>query len=508
MDLEYVNPNDRYDIGLFNRNFRAIEEAINSGTGGGVPLDPEIVYHTERPPDWLPMPEAAENEMYMLVHILPGHSEQIGFRCAPAWQVTVESGTVSDGRFVAKGEIIYDQVPQQICRFALFADDYPDMPMTSDGFRQVLLRISGNIEIFEINQCRAGGGIVEIFCDLPRAKTCKLGFNNASYTHRLLPTLRFFRGRLPELTDAGGMFAYCQSLISCMPGIGGKLINADAMYKECKSLLAIEPVETGQVKLFGQMFYGCEGLRAIPPLDTANGTNFEYAFYKCHSLRSIPELDTGKGTSFKNFCYGCESLRIVPPLDTSSGKNFAGMFGECHELRSIPPLDTGKGTDFAGMFRGCYVLQEVPKLDLTGATSVTQMFLGCLGIRTARGFKAPALTGSAGASGLFSGCTALASVKDLVICPKPAASANTPQSEFKGCALRELTFGAYPEGWTGASFDLSGQQLDHAALIKLIDSLPEITQARKLTLTGNPGAAELMDAEKAVATAKGWEVIV
>ena len=51
---------------------------------------------------------------------------------------------------------------------------------------------------------------------------------------------------------------------------------------------------------------------------------------------------------------------------------------------------------------------------------------------------------------------------------------------------------------------LIDSSLGHTAIVAFFDSLPAITSEKAITLTGNPGVSELTDAEKAIATDKGW----
>lgn len=79
-------------------------------------------------------------------------------------------------------------------------------------------------------------------------------------------------------------------------------------------------------------------------------------------------------------------------------------------------------------------------------------------------------------------------------------------SAFTNCAIiREVTFfgETTPGGYT---IDLSYKKLNHDALVKMIASLPVATAAATITITRNPGASELTDAEIAVATAKNWTI--
>ncbi len=62
-------------------------------------------------------------------------------------------------------------------------------------------------------------------------------------------------------------------------------------------------------------------------------------------------------------------------------------------------------------------------------------------------------------------------------------------------------------GWAGCDIALPNTSLSHGAIVALIESLPAITAAHTLTLTGAPGCAELTEEEKAAAAAKNWTVV-
>ena len=73
--------------------------------------------------------------------------------------------------------------------------------------------------------------------------------------------------------------------------------------------------------------------------------------------------------------------------------------------------------------------------------------------------------------------------------------------------LQKLTFAGNttPGGFT---IRLTAARLSHKALVEMINSLPTATNAATITITNNPGAAALTDAEIAVATAKNWTVTI
>ena len=103
-------------------------------------------------------------------------------------------------------------------------------------------------------------------------------------------------------------------------------------------------------------------------------------------------------------------------------------------------------------------------------------------------------------SNMFSYCDSLTAI------PQLDTSAVTNMSNmFKSCtSLTAIAFNGSVTGWAGYAVSLSNCSLGHAAIVAFFNSLPTITSAKAITLTGNPGVSELTDAEKAIATGKGW----
>ena len=76
---------------------------------------------------------------------------------------------------------------------------------------------------------------------------------------------------------------------------------------------------------------------------------------------------------------------------------------------------------------------------------------------------------------------------------------------FSSCfALSSVLLDASVSDWVGCSFSLGDCSLPYASIIALFNSLPTITSTATITLTGNPGVSELTDADKSIATEKGW----
>ena len=153
-----------------------------------------------------------------------------------------------------------------------------------------------------------------------------------------------------------------------------------------------------------------------------------------------------KMNSMFNACY---SLMAIPQLGTSSVMNMNSMFDNCYSLMAIPQLGTSSVTNMRSMFRSCYALTAIPQLDTSLVTDMSYMLDTCY-----------SLTSIA----LYNAVT----------------------------------------GWAGCAIALNECSLGHTAIVAFFNSLPTITSAKAITLTGNPGVSELTDAEKAIATGKGW----
>ena len=440
------------DTDTFASYAEKIADIESGSTGAGTPPDPMKVYLKTRPADWLPMPEPQDDEMYLLFHIPDEVSSLIAFTATCTGNYTVETGTMVDGTFTAQTSASIASGAKYEAE--LFAEDYGDL--TGDGFKQVMLKVSGtDILTWEpsthskkaapSNFC--GWNIMEIACRLPSGTRVVCG---NTIENRALKKLRYFTWvGANSATSMYQRFWYCFSLTTVLQLDTSKVTNMSSMFYKCCSLAAIPPLNTSEVTDMYQMFQYCYSLTAIPQMDTSKVTGMNSMFCGCYSLTAIPPLNTSNVTDMYRMFNGCYSLTAVPELDTSKVKSISGMFGGCFSLTTIPPLDTSKATSMSNLFEGCYALMEIPPLNTSKVI---------------------------GMSNLFKDCYSLGSVR------------------FKP----EVT------NWTGIAISFAGCSLSHAAIVQLFESLPTITAAKAITLTGNPGVGELTDAEKAIATQKGW----
>ena len=462
---------------VWPEGFKTAVDGIQTG-GGSIsgPLDPVEVYNNTRPSDWLPMPTPAENEMYLLFHIHDGVSSLLAFTVTCTGNYTVALGTVSNGSFVQMSSTTVASKSKYEAE--LFADDYGYL--TSDGMKQVMVKVSGtNILTWEPSTHSkktspsnfAGWSIIEISCNLPSGTKVACGSANGNLS---LKKLRYFAW-------------YGKNAVKYM----------DSMFSNCNSLTAIQQLDTSVVTNMGYMFSNCNSLTAIPQMDTSAVTNMSYMFAHCNSLAAIPQMDTSAATSMSSMFGSCYSLAAIPQMDTSAVTNMNSMFSNCYSLTAIPQMDTSAATNMGSMFYNCNSLKAIRQLDTSVATSTNGMFRGCNSLTAIPQMDTSAATNM---GSMFADCNSLTAIQQL-----DTSVATNMSSMFSNCNyLASIAFNDSVTGWAGYNVSIKDCSLGHEAIVAFFNSLPTITSAKAITLTGNPGVSELTDAEKAIATGKGW----
>ena len=157
-------------------------------------------------------------------------------------------------------------------------------------------------------------------------------------------------------------------------------------------------------------------------------------------------LPPNKPFSCREMFNGCTSLTTIPEMDTSYVNDMYCMFQNCKSLSTIPPMDTSQVTTMRSMFLFCDSLTSVSEMNTSIVTDMVDMFLGC-----------ESLTDLGGFVGLK--CTL-----NLSYCPK----------------------------------------LTHGSLMAVINKAADVTTSPATIILGSTNLAKLNDAEKAIATSKGW----
>lgn len=379
--------------------FPARISAIPSGgSTPSTPLDPQEVYNTTRPADWLPMPMPNENEIYLLFHIPDGVSSLIAFSVSHTGDCTVALGTVTNGVFVQQSTTNLSSSKYEA---ELSADNYGNL--TNDGFKQVMIKVSGeNITSWAKTSHSkksnptsfSNWNIVEIACNLPNCTRVECG--DTSYDYRALSKLRYY-------TQYGT----------------NKIVSTTNMFSYCRSLVAIPQLYTAMVTSMGAMFSNCRSLVAIPQLNTGKASGMSSMFSDCCSLTAIPELDTYNVTNASSMFSGCYSLAAIPSdmfLWSSNIKSMTSIFANCSSLIDVPVLNVTAVTDTIIDFSGCRSLSKVkvfsPSYTSTGKyalsfatcslghAAIVALFNSLPTITSASLKKAITLTGNPGVSEL------------------------------------------------------------------------------------------------------------
>ena len=160
-------------------------------------------------------------------------------------------------------------------------------------------------------------------------------------------------------------------------------------------------------------------------------------------------LDFSQRTSLYSAWEDCSLLTEFPMIDTSNCTNFSQAWYGCYSLKSFPALDFSKGETFDFAWEGCRALTEFPALDLHNGSSIRDAWIGCSSLTTLGGFGAISADIDLSASNLLT-------VDSIMNVINQAADLNS-----LGITGKKMTF-------------------------------------------GSTNLAKLSDAQKSIATSKGW----
>lgn len=291
-------------------------------------------------------------------------------------------------------------------------------------------------------------------------------------------------------------------------------------WTDCRSLQSFPYINTSKGTNFVYTWSGCSYITEFPILDFSNGIDFCGAWRDCKALTSFPSLDLSNGTDFERTWYGCSNIREFPALNLSKGVNFSNAWYGCSYMTTFNGVDLSAGTNFSYAWYDCNAMQYFNPINMNNAINLDHAWYRCYGI-----VEFPMID----TSKVFSFRSAWEGCMSLQIFPQFDLSAGTDFiSAWKDCNITDmpqldLSNGVYFNyAWDGchnlvnlggfgaikASIDLSDSDVLN------VDSIMNvITQAADLnslgitgkTMTfGSTNLAKLTDAQKAVATNKGW----
>lgn len=292
-------------------------------------LDPDVVYVTTRPKDWLPMPTPGDDEIYILCHIIDGLTETIRFRVYGSSDCVVELGTVVEGAFVAQ-ETFSSVTGTEFVK-TLDSADYGNL--TSDGRKQCMVRVKGGVTTFNGVTSIGPHPGVEVVCGI-------------------------------DLT--GVQFGYVADTARCW-----------------KDLQYVSFVGNGGAKSFNQAFYYCASLKCIRCEKENIVTDLRSAFRDCYSLIALSNNIVGgsDGAVSANYLFQNTTLQKVSEFKaTLSSANM--MFASSKLSRiDMASIDTSAAGDFGGFCRYGYSFAEVLNINISALTTTSFMFTHMYNLR-------------------------------------------------------------------------------------------------------------------------------
>jgi surface protein len=469
-------------------------------------------YKNNRPKNWpyfpLPSEMTEEDDVIYLLY------DATDFRCCPAFSASFTSCTCTLYKYMDT-EVVSEEILSLTSDTTMYLQ-YDDSQENYNTFNYVLIKLQGSItkigtykskfngvtdtsgyvsELIEISgKCNAcvitnpkfhphikyysflgvsSTSTVNMFSDcrtlqaIPDLDTSNVtkmsGMFSGCNSLKTIPLLD-----TSKVTDMYNMFYHCNSLHTIPLLDTSHVTNMGSMFSSCYSLQTIPELNTSNVTSMSSMFYNCYSLQTIPLLNTSNVTTMDMLFSGCSFLQAVPELDTSKVVSMNSMFYYCRSLQTIPLLDTSNVKNMKQMFYYCYPLQAIPELDTSNVTNMSGMFNACYHLQSIPELNTNNVTDMSSMFYSCRSLQTIPELNTSNVTNM---GSMFQTCSSLQRIHIL----NPAVS-----------------------------FSISSSNMfQREDLLTILNNLATVTTTQTLTM-GSTNLAKLTDADKLIATEKGW----
>lgn len=87
--------------------------------------------------------------------------------------------------------------------------------------------------------------------------------------------------------------------------------------------------------------------------------------------------DTSDVTDMSTFFSNCSYLKNAPSINTSKATTMHSMFYYDSDLKNVPQYDTSNVTNTQWMFYNCYSLKIIPSYDMLKVTNANNMFTGC-----------------------------------------------------------------------------------------------------------------------------------
>jgi hypothetical protein len=183
----------------------------------------------------------------------------------------------------------------------------------------------------------------------------------------------------------------------------------------------------------------------------------------------IGDITIGGAISISSL-FSTTLIRKVGNVDISAATIVISVFANCFNLKELGNVNLAAGTSFNSTFANCVNLYKIGTITSTAVTNLTSAFSGCVSLRT---IILTDLTNVTITTGAFSNCFSLQNLR----------VPNIVQT-----------------------FTVADCAMERAALVQVFNDLGTPGTTRTITVTRNPGSADLTAADILIATNKNWTV--
>lgn len=223
------------------------------------------------------------------------------------------------------------------------------------------------------------------------------------------------------------------------------------------------------------------------------GVNMNSYYQYLPSLRKLvlPSTITGVGSSQQTFAYNGN----MDPFDLTWGTSTTAYgFFQNSMMNAVGNIRIVMSGSTANLFTSCQNLTIIGDLDITNSTSLSQAFYYCTKLQ-----KIGTITNTSNTTlqYAFGEC---GNLREIVF--TYAGNVTVTTGAFYNCfSLRKLRLPGMK-----VSFTITGCNMQRTELVDLFNDLSTGVTGQTITVTNNPGVADLTAADILIATAKGWTV--
>ena len=224
-------------------------------------------------------------------------------------------------------------------------------------------------------------------------------------------------------------------------------------------------------------------------------------------VNRIIVADTSQMTSFDGFLQSDINLTSVgfPPNFAPNATNVNSFFRECRSLKNIniPENFAQNATSFKFFCSECWNLSSFEYSEDFGqkAEDLDEFFWNCQKLSSV--IIPPNFANAKHVSNIVGNCRQLTSITFPSNFGHKVNSSWGFVYMFNYCDnLTEI----YGDLALSVDFAVENNNVSHDSLIRVLNSIPTVTESRSLKL-GNTNIAKLTDEEKKIATDKGWNLV-